>query len=193
MKRIVSIWFFAALLGLSAAAQAAPAAQAIPAATARNTFIVLKSGVGDIQVKDEFAINGLTEEQDIASAGLFAGYIFDSGFGIEAGFSGETSDDIFESYDVFQTIAMVVYTFRPATDFTIVPKLGVSMWELDTFKSGFPFGESEEHSYDGTDMIWSVEGEYSLTKLVQLNLSYTQGNYDFGDLDSYRLGVEFDF
>jgi hypothetical protein len=42
-------------------------------------------------------------------------------------------------------------------------------------------------------MIWSVEGEYSLNELIQFNLGYRQGNYDFGDLDAFRFGVEFDF
>jgi hypothetical protein len=186
---------YAGMALLALAAVPVQAAQPVQTAEARPVFIALKAGFGNIQVKDEFAINGITEKQDIASAGLFAGYTFASGFVAEAGFSGETSDDIFESYDLFQTIVMAGYTFRPARNITIVPKLGFSKWDLDTFESGLFHlsGGDEEHSYDGTDMIWSVEGEYSITRLVQLNLSYTQGSYEFGDLDSLRFGVEFDF
>jgi hypothetical protein len=90
---------------------------------------------------------------------------------------------------------MAGYTFKPGKDFTIVPKLGFSMWELTVFDSNLfnIFGESEEFSYDGTDMVLSVEGEYSMTDLIQLNLSFNQGSYDFGDVSSYHFGVELDF
>lgn len=169
---------------------------AVPAiAEERKTYLALKAGGGSIQVNSEQAINGVTEEQDIFSGGVFAGYNFDSGMVVEAGLSGEFSEDFFESYDVSQIMVMLGYTFHPGQDFTFVPKAGFSMWELTTFESGLfnIFGGDEERSYEGTDVVLSLEGEYSVGELVQLNLSYTQGSYDFGDLDSLRFGVEFDF
>lgn len=161
----------------------------------RNMYLALKAGGGDIRVNSEHAINAVTEEEDVFSGGIFAGYNFDSGWLIEAGYSGDFSEDIFDSYEVSQLMGMLGYTIRAGRDFTFAPKLGFSMWELSTFESGLFnfFGGDEERSYDGTDPVWSVEGEYSLNQLVQLNLSYTQGSYGFGDLDSLRFGVEFDF
>src|SRR5688572_24442848 len=64
-----------------------------------KTYVALKAGGGSIQVNSEQAINGVTEEQDIFSGGVFAGYNFDSGMVVEAGLSGEFSEDFFESYD----------------------------------------------------------------------------------------------
>jgi hypothetical protein len=184
MKRSSGICLFAILALLPLAAQA-------------GGFVGVKSGFGSIDVKPEYAIDEqIPDDGDIFSVGVFGGYNFDSGLVVEGGGSAEISEDIFESYDVSQLIAMMGYTFRPGGDFTIVPKLGFSMWELSTYDSGFLdfFGDgAEAHTYDGTDLIWALEGEYSITRLIQLNLSYTQGSYDFGDLDSFRFGVEFDF
>jgi hypothetical protein len=169
----------------------------LPFAAQAGGFATIKAGAGNIDVKQEFAINQTAEDQDVFSMGMFGGYNFDSGLLVEAGFSGETSDDIFEAYDVFQLIGLLGYTFRLGQDFTFTPKAGFSAWELDTFQSGlfdlFGDGEDEEFSYDGTDPVIVLEGEYSLNKLLQFNLSYTHGSYDFGDLDSFRFGVEFDF
>ena len=161
----------------------------------RNAYVAFKAGGGSIRVNSAQAINGVTEEEDIFSGGIFAGYNFKSGLVVEAGLTGELSEDLFESYDVSQIVGMLGYTFRPGRDFTFVPKVGFSMWELVTFESGLFnfFAGDEERSDDGTDVILSLEGEYSLGELVQLNLSYTGGSYDFGELDSLRLGVEFDF
>jgi hypothetical protein len=170
----------------------------LPFAARAGVYTSIKAGLGSIDVNAAFAIDErVDDDEDIFSAGLFAGYSFDSGLVVEGGFSGETSDDIFESYDVFQFVALLGYTFRPGRDFSITPKLGFSMWELSTYESGlldlFGDGEDEEHTYDGTDIIGSLEGEYSLNRLIQLNLSYTAGSYEFGELDSLRFGVEFDF
>jgi hypothetical protein len=165
------------------------------AADERNIYVAVKAGGGSINVNAEHAINGIVGEEDIFSGGVFAGYNFDSGLVIEGGLSVEFSEDIFDSYDVSEIIGMLGYTFHPAKDFTVTPKAGFSMWELVTFESGLFnfFQEDEELTYDGTDLLFALEGEYSWTPLVQINLSYTQGSYDFGDLDSFRLGVEFDF
>jgi hypothetical protein len=164
-------------------------------AAERKMFIALKAGGGGIQVNEQFAINELTSEQDIFSGSVIGGYNFDSGLVAELELSGAFSEDFFDSYDVSQVIVMLGYNFELAKKFTFVPKAGISSWGLDTFESSLfnIFGSDEEHSYDGTDPIWSLEGEYFWTDMVQVNLSYTQGNYGFGDLDSLRFGVEFDF
>jgi hypothetical protein len=180
MKRAGGIYLFAVLISFSVTAQA-------------GALVGVKSGLGNIEVKDAYANPG-SEKEDIFSAGLFAGYNFDSGLTFEVGFSGETSEEIFESYDVFQSIVMLGYTVHIGTDFSLTPKFGASMWELDTFRSGLlTFGQDRERSFDGTDSIGSLEGEYSINKLVQLNLAYTQGSYDFGELNALRFGVELDF
>jgi hypothetical protein len=183
MKRL-GLSVFAALISFPFTAQA-------------GGFATIKAGFGSIDVNPEYAIEDrIPDDGDVFSMGTFAGYNFGSGLVVEGGLSAEISEDIFESYDVFQWIGMLGYIFRPGKDFTFVPKFGFSMWELNTYDSGFLdfFGDgAEEHTYDGTDPIWSLEGEYSLNKLIQFNLSYTQGGYGFGDLDSFRFGVEFDF
>lgn len=161
----------------------------------RKKFIALRLGTGSIQIKNEQAVSGISEEEDLYGVGVYAGYNFDSGLVAEAGIAKEFSDDFFDSYDVSQITLLLGYHFPFAENFTFTPKAGVSRWDLSTFGSRLvDLGLLvEERSFNGTDPIWSLEGEYSWTDLVQLNLSYTEGSYGFGDFDSFRFGMEFSF
>jgi hypothetical protein len=182
MKFMIGVAIFLALISTGQAADAE-----------RKTYLAIKAGNGNIKVNSEHALDGLAIEDDIFSGGVYAGYNFDSGLVAEAGMSVEFNSILFESYDVMQFVGSLGYNFAVGDKFTFTPKAGLSMWEFEAYDSGFLFGTPEDHSYDGTDMIWSLEGEYLLGELLQLNLSYTQGSCDFGDLDSFRFGMEFDF
>src|SRR5688572_21666655 len=87
-------------------------------AAARKTFVALKTGSGSIRVNSEHAVDNVTSEKDIFGGGIFAGYIFDSGLAAEAGFSGDISEDILDSYNVFQFIAMLGYKVHAGTHFS---------------------------------------------------------------------------
>jgi hypothetical protein len=182
MNYMIGVAVFLALISTGYAADAE-----------RKTYIAIKAGNGNIKVNAEYALDDVAEEDDIFSGGVYAGYNFTSGLVVEAGWSQEFNSILLESYDVLQLVGSLGYNFAVSDKFTFTPKAGLSIWEFDAYDSGFLFGGAEDYSYDGTDMIWSLEGEYALGELVQLNLSYTQGSYDFGDLDSFRFGVEFDF
>jgi hypothetical protein len=118
------------LISLALIGAAAPAT-----AFAGGVFFGFGGGAGDVSFDDDtFAANRVVSDDSLVGEWLI-GYRFDSKLVVEGGGTLGMSLDTLLLSDYFvldDTRVMVGYAFQPGERFSIVPKLGVSFWHLDT-------------------------------------------------------------
>ena len=177
-----------ALLG-----SAAPAA-----ALAGGVFFGFGGAAGDVDFDSTFAENRVAPDDSLVGEWL-VGYQFDSKLVIEGGGSVGMSLDTFLFGDAFTLTdyhAMVGYAFQPTERFSIVPKLGLSHWRLDTedvpglfFLGGLRVDSDES----GNDWIFRVSAEWRVAERLVLYGAYTELHYDFGESTAPSIGFKFQF
>jgi hypothetical protein len=171
------------------------AATAPGTALAGGAFFGFGGGTGDVSFDDD--TNRYITDDSLVSE-LFVGYRFDSKVVVEGGASLGLSIDIFIFSDFFtldETRVMAGYAFQPHERVSIVPKLGVSFWRLDSEEGAFSFFGSQRVDFDdsGSDLMWRVSVEGRLTQRFHLYGAYSDAHYDFGDSSGLGFGFKFQF
>ena len=174
-------------------------AATVPAtAFAGGVFFGFGGGNGDVSFDDDtFAANRVVSDDSLVGEWL-VGYRFDSKLVVEGGGTLGLSLDtlIFSDFFVLDdTRVMAGYAFQPGERFSIVPKLGVSFWHLDTENGPFSFFGSQRVDFDdsGSDLIWRVSFEWRVATRFHLYAAYSDAHYDFGDSSSPSFGFKFQF
>jgi hypothetical protein len=191
------LWMRRTLAWLTSLALIATAAPAT--ALAGGVFIGLGGAAGDVDFDSDFDADRVTSDDSVVGEWQ-VGYRFDSKFVIEGGGSVGMSLDTFLFGDAFVLSdyrVMVGYAFQPAERFSIVPRLGVSFWDLKTdeeillpFIPGsrlLDFGES------GSDLMFRVSFEWRVAQRLHLYAAYTEAHYDIGDSSAPSFGFKFQF
>jgi hypothetical protein len=171
----------------------------VPAsAFAGGVFFGFGGGAGDVSFDgDAFADNFVLSDDSFVGE-WEVGYRFDSKLVIEGGGTLGLSLDFFFLGDFFSLSderVLVGYAFQPSERFSIVPKLGVSRWHLDT-ESGtaFVFGSERADFHDsGSDLIWRVSGEWRVAERLHLYGAYSEAHYSFGSSSGPSFGFKFQF
>jgi hypothetical protein len=176
-------------------------ASAPAAAFAGGVFFGFGGAAGDVEFDEGFASSRVTSDDSIVGEWQ-VGYRFDSKLVIEGGGSLGLSLDTFffgDSFSLTDTHAMVGYAFQPAERFSIVPKLGVSHWRLESqdvpgliFLPG-PLGDLLSSVESGNDWIFRVSLEWRVAQRLHLYGAYTEAHYDFGDSTAPSFGFKFQF
>lgn len=167
-------------------------------ALADGIFFGFGGAAGDVDFDSTFAENRVSSDDSLVGE-WSVGYRFDSKLVIEGGGSLGLSLDSFFLGDFFalsDNHVMVGYAFQPAERFSIVPKLGVSHWNLTTEEGlAFPFLGSPLVGSDdsGNDWILRVSLEWRVAQRLHLYGAYTEAHYDFGESTAPSFGFKFQF
>lgn len=172
---------------------------------AAEFFIMPELGVGDVDIIAEYTFLDDDDSSPTISASLTGGYKFDSNIVLAINTSFTTSDvfiadtvyfgsSAFDEYSYVELGMLLGYSFDVHKRFRIVPMLGASYWDLTVEEGAFlnP-GPEDEKGYSGTDIYGKLNLEFPINDLIQINVSYLYGNYDFGAIEVTRVGVKFSF
>ena len=163
----------------------------------RNFFVSPHIGVGEINIDGFHSIDGNNDSVNTFVMGVSGGYKFKSKFLIEADFTVSTDDALFgtfDSYSVSELRILLGYSFELSDRFRIIPKIGFSDWTFESKEGVFlnP-GAEKKKEFDGNEAVLAVDFEVPISDLIQLYLSYTQSNFEFGKADATELGIKFSF
>ena len=184
-------------LGLLASFALIGATAPLPA-FAGGVFFGFGGGPGNVDFEnDTFADSIFVPSDDSFVGEWLVGYRFDSKLVIEGGGTAGLSLDFFFLGDFFSLSderVMVGYAFQPSERFSIVPKLGVSRWHLDTESGTSFFGSERADVHDsGSDLIWRINGEWRVAERLHLYAAYSDAHYSFGDSSGPSFGFKFQF
>lgn len=184
-------------LGLLASLALIGAAAPLPA-FAGGVYFGFGGGPGDVSFDGDTFADNIVPSDDSFVGEWQVGYRFDSKLVIEGGGTAGLSLDFFFLGDFFSLSdarVMVGYAFQPSERFSIVPKLGVSRWHLDTESgSNFIFGSNRVDFHDsGSDLVWRINGEWRVAERLHLYAAYSQAHYSFGDSSGPSFGFNFQF
>jgi hypothetical protein len=130
---------------------------------------------------------------------LSLGYRFGSGLLVETGFSGQSSDDIFgngDSLDLNREDLMLGYQIRLGDTLRLIPKVGRVRWDLDARDDAlinFSSNDGSRELGEGSDDIAELVFEFRLGDMAQLDISYEELNYSFGESDLAEVGLRFEY
>jgi hypothetical protein len=168
------------------------------AALAGGVFFGFGGAAGDVDFDSTFAENRISSGDSVIGE-WEVGYRFDSKLVLEGGGSLGLSLDLFflsDSFALSDNHVMVGYAFQPAERFSVIPKLGVSHWNLTTEEDvafgflGSPLLDSNE---SGNDLIFRVSLEWRVAQRLHLYGAYTEAHYDIGDSSAPSFGFKFQF
>jgi hypothetical protein len=187
-------WLACSTLALLAASSPA-------AALAAGVFFGFGGASGDVDFEGSLAEDRLTSDDSVVGEWQ-VGYRFDSKLLVEGGGSVGLSFDTFlfgSSFTLTDYHALVGYAFQPAERFSIVPRIGLSHWRLETEDFGpFIFLPSQLDDFvgsvdSGNDLIFRVSFEWRALQRLHLYAAYTEAHYDFGDSSAPSFGFKFQF
>jgi hypothetical protein len=167
-------------------------------AFAGGVFFGFGGGRGDVDFEGGTFADYIIPSDNSFVGEWQVGYRFDSKLVVEGGGTAGLSLDLFFLADVFSLSdqrVMLGYAFQPSERFSIVPKLGVSRWHLDTEGvTNFLFGSNRAQVHDsGSDLIWRINGEWRVAQRLHLYAAYSAAHYSFGDSSAPSFGFKFQF
>jgi len=162
------------------------------AAAIKNYYLLAGFGKSDIDVKREFQVNGENESNDNIDLQLSLGYQFNNNIMVEGGFVSHNSLDIFglgNHSSVYENLLLVGYRFDITDSISIFPRVGQSWWALKSTE-GFLFnpGEEMKRTVKDNDPTYILSVSYN-----SFYTTYQSTNFGFGSVDSFVMGIKFDF
>jgi hypothetical protein len=167
-------------------------------ALAGGVFFGFGGSTGDVDFDTGFAESRISDSDSVTGE-WSVGYRFDSKLMVEGGGSLGLSLDFFnffeDSFTLSDTRVLVGYEFQPAERFSIIPKLGLSRWHLDTEEGDVLFFDTEDDDFHGSGHDWMarVSFEWHVKERLRLYGAYTVADYDFGDQSAPSFGFKFQF
>lgn len=166
-------------------------------ANAGTVFIAPEIGQGDIGINGEFSLNGSRVRAGTLSVSVSMGYKFDVGITFEGGLAKSTNN-FFLGVSDFSTLdsqfVSLGYEFNVAEHLRIHPKIGYDRWDFKTKEGAFlnP-GFEDRLNFSGEQSFWSVALEFPVSDATTLFVVYSEVNYDFGQSQYTRFGMQFNF
>lgn len=164
---------------------------------AGTTLLMPEIGGSEVRLDGDYWFSDSAKRDSGVVQGVMAGYRFDTNIVLAAKLDFHEGDLFFGAFDSFKLRErgiLVGYSFPIAPRFRLTPAVGISYWNLDS-REGMLFNPGEEESLDfrGRDVYGRINFEIPVGELVTLNLAYSYGDYDFGQLETTRFGVMFTF
>lgn len=164
---------------------------------AGKTVLMPELGRSELDMHANYSVSELAKHDVGVTINFLAGYKFSSNVIVAATHSYTDSNLLFgagDHYQLYDIGAVAGYSFDIAALFRIVPMVGWSYWKLQSTEGElFNPGPEERFDYRGNNFYWRLNIELPISSVVQLNLAYVNGDYDFGRLQSKRFGVKFEF
>jgi hypothetical protein len=179
----------AALLGMQAAAAAAPEFQITP--RVGQGSLHLDQPIQSINVEDT-----LTHDRTLGLGAGF-GYLTSRGVVFEIGADSFGTFDLFDTFDSFslqQKFASVGYQAELGRGWRLVPRVGRARWKLKA-EEGWAFnpGPEEAQRLRGWNYYWELSLSHRISRVVAMGVQYKQGDYDFGRTRSTTFLVTLGF
>ena len=167
-------------------------------AFSNDFFVSVDGAIGDVRLNQEYEVNGLADEKiNIVSISANIGIVFDSNAVLGIGALGSASSIFFyyvdETYNVVQEQMFVGYRFPIRKNFRITPIVGFTHWDLRTQQDAYLHQDAVERKLNGNDFFGQLNFEFPVSHLITVFGSYTRTNYDFGNSNSLKAGVMFEF
>lgn len=161
--------------------------------TRRKIYLSTGYGLGEIDLGSEYIFRGDFEVKVLNLVGAM-GYHFDNQVLLQADVSGVTSFSSWGAYDSYKTsIASLTvgYVFNVLQDIQVIPRVGISRWSLKG-REGALLNLDEEATLRerGVDLVGGLDIAYPIMKNWALQMSYSNGAYNFGSLEAYSLGLK---
>jgi len=165
---------------------------------AEKFLLTVEVGVATIKIDKSYQMtNSTLDTQDSVAFSALFGYKFKSNFVLciaSSYYHGNSSFGANDRVHINDGSALVGYEFKANRKLNIIPMLGVNYWKLRSKEGAFlNSGPEEERVFRGNDSLAKVIFEIASTRMLGLNISYTYGRYDFGDLHSINAGMRFNF
>ena len=170
-------------------------------ALAGGAFFGFGGSAGDVDFDSNFAEDRVTSDDSVGGEWQ-VGYLFDSQLLVEGGGSLGLSIDTLSFGDSFSLTdyhVMVGYAFQPTGRLSIVPKIGVSHWRLESVESRALFFLPKQLAdflgsvESGNDWIFRVSAEWRIAQRLHLYGAYTEVHDDFGNWSAPSFGLKFQF
>lgn len=160
-------------------------------------YLGWEAGTNRIEIDGEFTFTGRPVEADVFSAAVAGGYRWPNNFVIEGGISAGTGDFLFGAFDDYSTSKyelLLGYQLNITEGFTIVPKFGISDWDLTAREGRFlnP-GPEDQVSFGGQDAIAQLDIGLELGNGLILSLSHERYKAEYGEYQSSRFSMKWQF
>lgn len=164
---------------------------------AGTTMLMPEVGGSEVRLDEGYWYSEGPKRDSGVVQGFMAGYRFESNIVLAAKLDYHDGDLFFGAFDSFKLRErgiLVGYSFPVAPRFRLTPAVGVTYWNLDSREGRlFNPGEEESRDFRGRDVYGRINFEIPVGELITLNLAYSYGEYDFGQLETTRFGVMFTF
>lgn len=163
-------------------------------------FVGLDVGGGDLDIDNvsvapDFELTSVSDSA--ATFHVTAGYEFDNGFRISAGY--EEMDSI-EFLGLGESVELEAFKFgigfwpSASRRFRAGGAIGIASWDLEARESIlFNPGPEATGGLDDTDIYFDLGIEWVINDTFRMPLTFTYNDYDFGDATILRIGVRVHF
>ena len=168
-----------------------------PFAFSNDFFVSVDGGIGGVRLNQKYEVDGLADDKIYTSSiSANIGIVFDSSVVLGIGGLG-SAGGIFifvdETYAVVQEQMFVGYRFPVGKNLRITPNIGFTHWALRTEQDSLSHSDPVTRKFNGNDVFGQLNFEFPVSHLVTVFGSYTRTNYDFGNSNSLKAGVMFEF
>ncbi len=168
-----------------------------PQVFSADYFVAVDGGRSTVSI-DQKHLADEYSDHDIRTTLLSVngGMVFESDIVFGVGYLASGSDNFFEmgdTYDLTQEQIFVGYRFPVAKHFRITPNFGLNHWSMKVKQGVLLNSHREFKNFSGNDYFGQLNLEFPINHLITVFGSYTRTNYDFGNLNSLKAGVIFEF
>ena len=160
-------------------------------------YLTAQGSSSKIDIDDSVTFTAADESARIYGVYGAAGFQLDSNFVIEVGGGYAENFDtvgLFDDFELSEYRATVGWAIPIGNRFQLVPKVGLYRWRFEAEEGVFlnP-GPELKKTLTNTEGHWQVDGEVKLLDWLALDFSYFYSDTTFGEVRSYRAGVQFAF
>lgn len=159
-------------------------------------YAATQVGYGRLEIRDDYLIPELTDSTTTIGLYLTGGYqtLFNLLFEVGGGFGENVGGSLIDNYELAELRAGIGFAIPLGSRFTLVPKAGINRWRLAVEEDQFlnPGPEDNFTSRD-TEGYIQLDAEIQIVSFIALDFSIFKMDAKFGDFDSIRFGVQFEF
>jgi hypothetical protein len=153
-------------------------------------------GRGSIKINSTYSFDSNGDSRNDLGFGGLVGYEFDFPLSIEANYYRSHTDSYFsinDSYEIKQTKFLIGYGIPLNSKLRLVPKLGLSQWDFSSKEGSINSGPPDRASINGSKVFAQLNLDMQFSKLLNLNVSYSNIKFDFGRASSINASLRFHF
>ena len=154
-------------------------------------------GRGRIALNPAHTGSGSHDAFDTVGPVLSGGYAFKMGPVVEASYGTYATKytfNYFDNYWVDEAKLMVGWSISLGDFLYVIPKVGMNWWALQVHPGAVDhLGIDKTTTFRGSARVWEVDIEVPLTERFHPYIGYSKINYDYGQIQNTRLGLNYVF